>query len=461
MKKYTVLLSLVLLSFAAIAQPIATPPYYVSMAVPAAAPIPRVVFPTIISGNTATFGPVTANAANAANFSFGAAANGAVFANTGAALATAGGNSVAIGVSSIIAKPSVLGAVGRFIGRGMPLINTATALYSLARELQVIVKNDDNGLPSFSEIKPTALGDCKTTFANVLAQNSHYVVTADGSGYCTVVELSYDGSTTYITSGYPVKSTGLLEAPITPAQFLDRLDKFSSFTPDSALAPLIRDVIKSGIPVVVEPTAVAGPQSSPGAVQKRDVANDPATNPSPDPAKNPNTSTTTQTTTNNYQYGGTTVTTTTTTNNNTVNNFNGRVSQSSTTTDAPVLPEPAAEIVTCGLPGKPPCKIDETGTPEPDTKLDPTKVTEDAFKKLKEFSEGPEKALPALPSLNWAFRLPTGCVPFSIPAFSPFLQTIDICQFQPMFHDIMGMVWTIGGLFGAISLFWRNTLSQN
>lgn len=131
-----------------------------------------------------------------------------------------------------------------------------------------------------------------------------------------------------------------------------------------------------------------------------------------------------------------------------------------TPTPATKTPTPQ-EIVTCGLPGKPKCQIDELDTPKPDPLIDGKKAADEALSKLKDFSADPEKALPPLPSLNWAFRLPTGCTPLSITAFAPFLQTIDICQFQPMFHDIMSMVWTIGGLFGAIGLFWRNTLSQS
>lgn len=78
--------------------------------------------------------------------------------------------------------------------------------------------------------------------------------------------------------------------------------------------------------------------------------------------------TTTNQTTYNLTFQGDTVTVTTTTNSTTVDASNNVVSQSTTTTEAPSSPErvPAPQEKAkdpCGLPGTPPCKIDETGTP--------------------------------------------------------------------------------------------------
>lgn len=132
------------------------------------------------------------------------------------------------------------------------------------------------------------------------------------------------------------------------------------------------------------------------------------------------------------------------------------------TTEAQGGEKPATEpqeIETCGLPGKPKCLIDETGTPEKKDYEEQKKV-DDIFKPVKEIIASPETKLPSLPSLNWAFQLPTGCTAISLPAFAPWLQGIDICPFLPMFHDIMSVIWVIGGLFGAIGTFWRNVFSQ-
>lgn len=130
-------------------------------------------------------------------------------------------------------------------------------------------------------------------------------------------------------------------------------------------------------------------------------------------------------------------------------------STSTATISKDTLPEAKA----CGLPGSPPCRIDEAGTPAAPN-LDPSKTALDIYAPLKRAAENPVDYLPKLPVLNWAFQLPSGCTALAIPAFSPFLQAIDICGFVPMFHDIMSIVWILGGLFGAIGTFWRNTFAQ-
>jgi hypothetical protein len=126
--------------------------------------------------------------------------------------------------------------------------------------------------------------------------------------------------------------------------------------------------------------------------------------------------------------------------------------------DKPREPDPE-KVLTCGLPDTPACKIEEKGTPEPveDTAQ---KDAERVHKPLDDFLKDPESMLPSFPTINWTFRLPSGCAPISIPAFAPFLQTIDVCQFQPIFHDIMSMIWVGGALFGAIGTFWRNVFAK-
>ncbi|EKD78668.1 MAG: hypothetical protein ACD_41C00301G0003 [uncultured bacterium] len=117
------------------------------------------------------------------------------------------------------------------------------------------------------------------------------------------------------------------------------------------------------------------------------------------------------------------------------------------------------EFKTCGLPGEPACKIDETGTPEAKTDTGEADAKK-ALKPLEDFAANPSAVLPTLPTINWAFTLPSGCAPIALPAFDPWLQEIDVCSFQPMFHDLMTVIWVMGGLFGAIGTFWRNTFSQ-
>ncbi|WP_218239603.1 hypothetical protein [Comamonas fluminis] len=121
--------------------------------------------------------------------------------------------------------------------------------------------------------------------------------------------------------------------------------------------------------------------------------------------------------------------------------------------------DPENDFLVCGLPNTPACRIEEKGTPEPveDTAQ---KDAERVHKPLDDLLKDPKSVLPSFPTINWTFRLPSGCAPLSIPAFSPFLQEIDVCQFQPIFHDIMSMIWVGGALFGAIGTFWRNVFAK-
>lgn len=233
-------------------------------------------------------------------------------------------------------------------------------------------------------------------------------------------------------------------APLTEQQFVDRVAAKSGW-PSDRLVPFVQDAVALGADVPATPSVITGPATK--VISQETTAN-------PDGTK------TTSTVTNNYTYQGANVNVSTTTSSVVTNAAGAVLSTTTTTKDAAPAVQPK-DLEVCGLPGKPKCAIDETGTPTADPAIDGQKVADAAMAKLKTFGADPVASLPALPSLNWAFRLPTGCVPLQITAFAPFLQTIDICQFQPMFHDIMAMVWTIGGLFGAIGLFWRNTLSQN
>lgn len=73
----------------------------------------------------------------------------------------------------------------------------------------------------------------------------------------------------------------------------------------------------------------------------------------------------------------------------------------------------------------------------------------------------PLGCLPALPDLNWSFTVPTGCTPLALPGFAaltPSLASIDMCQFQPVIHDLLSMMWVAAGFFGAIALILRDSV---
>lgn len=112
----------------------------------------------------------------------------------------------------------------------------------------------------------------------------------------------------------------------------------------------------------------------------------------------------------------------------------------------------------CGIPGSPPCKIDESGTPngegafgEAGDGIDDAKdQVIDLINGIKD-SDGP-------PPWSWTFALPTGCSPIPITGFSPWLESIDICEFQPLFHDVMSVFWLLGTVGGCVTLLYRTLI---
>ena len=220
--------------------------------------------------------------------------------------------------------------------------------------------------------------------------------------------------------------------------------RMRDFGSPDALPRLIPDIVAKGgslagdpmpSPLDGFPDHLVGPSSSPG----------PAGSTTTYPPGGGAPVTTTNNTTNNYTYvGGNTINNTITTTTN-----NGGATTVSTQTP---------EMKVCGLPGAPPCKIDETGTP---TQVeDPSGKIKDALKDPTAVAKDPEGFFPKMPSLNWSFQLPTGCSAVPLPAFAPFVTSIDLCPFVPVFHDLMSVVWLIGGVFGAIKLFMRDALAS-
>lgn len=427
---------------------------------------PRVNFPRTSIGNVTTFGPMTADAANASKFSFGAAANGSVFANTGTNLPTAGGSSVPIGVAGNVGKPSVMGAIGRFIKKGMPLLNTGIALYDLAQELGVHAAVDTpGGQVTFTKILDGLLGSTSGPYWNVVDQPGGASAACQAAaaqtrrvgldGSVAQMTTQLEGSTCVITSGGPVGNGYLVttrvgggtSSPLTHDQFVDLVAQKSGWPSSSALGRTLNDALKAGDVAKVDPVTVTGPSSSPNG---QTVTNNQTNN-----------TTTTNTSTNNYTYAGPNVTTTTTNTSITVNNSTGTVSEQSSTVITPVTPRPpdaSEKIETCGLPDTPPCKIDEAGVP--DGSILKQDAAKDTYKQIQDLVNDPKAKLPQLPTISWDFALPTGCAVIPLPAFEPFVKPIDVCQFLPMFHDIMTVVWLLGGLFGAISMFFKSALAD-
>jgi hypothetical protein len=124
-----------------------------------------------------------------------------------------------------------------------------------------------------------------------------------------------------------------------------------------------------------------------------------------------------------------------------------------TGSNAPIQVE--VEIDTCGLPGKPPCKIDETGTP----------TGAGAFAAADTAAQATENALKAVAdtvvagksSTSWGFSigLPTGCT--NPPAFvlphAGINYTFDMCAHETLIHAVMSFLWawfTLTAILGMV-----------
>lgn len=440
-------------------------PLAFAQAVPATAPVPRVAFPITTAGNVVTFGMKTADAANAANFSFGVAANGSIFASAPDRLPTPGGGSIPVTVGGSIPKASVAAALGRFAKKTLPVLSAGVALYDLGQELGFGVDPSTNSFASVSTSQPCAViqnswgarsfsGDSCFSAAELMTADLKAAGKINGSmvSKCVVsgspsvapsCGAGWNDGTGSMSVGYDVAFTGpavSTSTPVTASQFADAVSARDSWPPSSALARATLDAINSGESLDVQPSAVTGPATSPG--------------PSSQSVNQTAGETTISTTTNHHTYNGGSVTTNVVTTNVTTNNSTGAVINSTTVNASPVVSSPAAEPapfeMPCGVAGAPACavKVDETTTPATVTVADPfPQIQQDHTEKL--------DAIKAADGAAWEsvrdfFFLPptTACVPFDMPVVMG-IQVPDVnpCPVVSGIQQVTAVLWAIGAFW--------------
>ena len=442
-----------------------------SQALPVPTP-PPVNFPVTTSGNLTTFGGATANAANAGSFRFGNAANGPVFADAPSTVRTPGGSTVAVNVRSGIAKPELARALGRFAGKAIPLAAAAIALFELARELGFTGSRDNNGMVTFTKDNPGVTcsnGTCTqyappipgptvwsnsasgaggqwASWATGQSNYNHVIQGCTPAGLCTYTRTQKNDPLNIQTGEVPMNTQTLPESdvstssPATLQQFTDAIATQSGWPSGSAVGRALEDAIRSGESVQVTPQTVTGPASSPGS---QTVTNN-----------GPQTSTIN--TTNNYRYDGPTVATTQTSVSTTVDNATGlpvgSPVTSTTTPETPAKPAEAPEIETCGLPGKPACLIDETGTApavpaaEYSSKLDPLKTSQDDHTS----KVGSKDDKPSFAGWTDFFTTPAlaTCTPVDLPNFKgASMGALDPCPVVGGVRMVMAYLWALGGVY--------------
>lgn len=381
-------------------------------------------------------------------------------------------------------RPSLGVALGKFLKKTLPTVTVGLALFDLAQDLGILAERGPDGLPIFSENVPgTYVGvefsgtspnyvetwhasryaACATLNGRPLSGGWHYFGAVPFGPFslpatshsCEFSACDVNGSQCQSEKGVvslAARETNISTTTtriVSPEEFVERVINAPSITHPTAGPDLVEDIIDSGESVQFDPYSVTGPQSTDGPVTVT--------------INNDNTTTTTSTV-HNHTYDGPSITTTTVRTTVVTNTTTGEEIDRKTETTTPVLPKPDSESkfkMPCGIPGTPPCnvKVDETGVPVPtDIKID---QADDALDDWDDFVTNLPDVLPKFPTISWDFALPTGCGVIPLPAFEPYLTGVDICQYQPMFHSLMSVVWVLGGLFGAISLFMRSALTMN
>lgn len=175
--------------------------------------------------------------------------------------------------------------------------------------------------------------------------------------------------------------------------------------------------------------------------------------------------TTNSTTTNNYNQSRTgpvnvTVTHNVSTSVSTVNNSTGAVTNVSNST------ETGKEIEVCGLPGKPACKLDETGTPDPKENEKLTEITE-AFDSLDASLNDATKVDGK--ETGWGlspFWLTSGsCQPTLLYTLPPSLGSMpigfNICPSLPVIYTLMNLLWLVSTFLAVSGMVARVTMGSS
>lgn len=410
------------------------------------------------SGNTTTYSGFTAGSGNIARYAVSTASDGTVLVSSGGRLNVAGGGSIPIQITGTIARPSAAAAIGRFLGKSIPVLGAGVALYELAQELGYSVDNSSGGVPVVSQTsinigcgaypqRPnfTACGGEPPT----PALPEKYVFTSAGGDRICAQRDQCGGALangTYyfdVQDGVAAPQTVSSE-PRTAQQLADAVAAKSTGWPSSsALAPAIRDAILAGDAFPVENPVVTGPATAPVSTT---TTVDPVTG---------NTTTTVVTISNTYS--GPTVTTTTTSTSTVTNTSTGApVGQPTVTTTAtPVTPttsDPAEApelAFPCGIAGLPPCavKVDESQTP--------SEVSEEEYKPMLDKPKQEQAELldrakgdsdkSFFDGFSDLFVTPAlaECVPLEIPGDRG---SIDPCGTVGGARAIMAYIWALSGL---------------
>lgn len=439
------------------------------------------VFAPSVSGNTVTYSGGTATAANASSLSFPPPANGPVYAQSTQSLNVGDGKSVPVTVRSRPSPAAIGKAVGNFAAKVVGVLTIGKALYDLCNELGYnCARATETGPITFTKPDPTActVGPCyyyrvynynggnfedvftslsaaqswwesRIQKSNLAAGNPPIVFTWNRNGdswiACENGGCYYAGGVQAFAQRAPDTA---VSQPATLQDLADAIAAKSGWPSSSAITRVLPEAIAAGEPLPLpSPYQITGPS---------EVLLPPSITSWPDG------STVTDTRKKNLSYGPDSVTVTDTST-KTQTAPNGVTTPVSTTTvgqPLPSQPTTAAatpEIQTCGYPGGPACKIDETGTPEALPKgeylpsLDEYKAKADENRT----TIGGNGDKPFFTGWNLFFFAPAlaPCEPMTLPDFQgrPMGQ-LDACNVVDGTRSVMSYIWALGALFLCLGM---------
>lgn len=259
----------------------------------------------------------------------------------------------------------------------------------------------------------------------------------------------------YYSGVSPILQSVKIEGQPRPAS----ADEVASHVEQPSAPPLTAPVVESAIKTGVDPFGgtdptpqVSGPASVPGekstTTEQIRVKPGTTTPAQPGEASEPATRTTTTTTTTNFNYNDNKVTSNVT--NQTITNITNNVTNQTTTEGEKVTettdPQEPQEIKVCGLPNTPPCKIDETGTPDAAPTANQEKIDEYKSKMDEQRDQIKEAGSGIFDSFNIFFSAPpfAACTPYTLPRD---MGVVDPCPVVDGVRAVMAYIWALGALF--------------
>lgn len=269
-----------------------------------------------------------------------------------------------------------------------------------------VLSLSDGASPSFVVKRKVVKTTCQTYASGSINPSQCFAPSDEVNGNQTVsaskiTQLSCPASVdasnpaNSVPAGLPAGADGLCKTGRYDSKNRQEVaDKIRAMSDTARKAEALREALEKGGEVATGPASVTGPATKTGQPQVTTTTGPQGT--------------TRTTTTPKWKYGYTNDTVTVTDEPTVVTENPDGTTTTTTTDNAP----PPQDIITCGLPDTPPCKIDETGTPVAgDLSGGNGAIETERGKLVKEIEDSSKRT--SLP-WSWTWALPSGaCTPFT------------------------------------------------